>query len=124
MPNWPSESTMTFMPSPFPTVTPRMLPIKHLSLVAKAVPSPGEPMEITLSAVVMLAPASRPMAMLLLPVANLSAPRPKAWLSLPRYVVPECGGTDRGVATACRIGLQSNETDGSVVEAASVCIER
>ena len=83
MPSWPSESTMTFMPSPFPTVTPRMLPIKHLSLVVKAVPSPGEPMEITLSAVVMLAPASRPMPMLLLPVANLSAPRPKAWLSLP-----------------------------------------
>ena len=28
---------MTFIPSLFPTVTPRMLPIKHLSLVPKAV---------------------------------------------------------------------------------------
>ena len=50
---------MTFIPSSFPTVTPRMLPIKHLSLVPKAVPSPGEPREITLLAVVMLVPASR-----------------------------------------------------------------
>ena len=49
---------MTFTPSAFPTETPRMLPIKHLSLVPKAVPSPGEPIEITLLPVVMLAPAS------------------------------------------------------------------
>jgi hypothetical protein len=39
--------------------------------------------EITLLAVVMLAPASRRMAMLSLPVLNLSAPRPKAWLFEP-----------------------------------------
>src|SRR5262249_39163073 len=66
-----------------PTVTPRMLPTKHLLPVVKALPSPGKPIEITLSAPVMLAPASRPIAILLLPVQNLSAPRPKAWLLSP-----------------------------------------
>ena len=65
--------------------------------------SPREPMEITLSPVVMLVPASRPMPMLLLPVAKLSAPRPKAWLSPPDTLSRSAAAPERRVAGAVHI---------------------
>ena len=63
VPSWPSESIKTGMASAFAVVTPRMFPIKQLSLTF----APKDPIQITLSAVMTKA-GPMPKAVFLLPV--------------------------------------------------------
>src|SRR6266481_22248 len=82
VPSWPTESINTGMASALAVVTPRMFPIKQLLLTFA--PGRFEPIQIALSAVVILSPASLPMAMLRLPVVLLNRDSsPTAELKLP-----------------------------------------
>src|SRR6266496_4080013 len=73
VPNWPTISISTGIAA-FTVVTPRMLPIKQLSLTF----APEVPIAITLLAVVTPRPAPNPKAMLLTPVLLASASKPVA----------------------------------------------